>query len=54
MKYHAIAINGDYWVLLSKPCTEQEAEMFRGSEMKDEIFAVKTKKEVDNYKKVLK
>jgi len=54
MTHHAIAIKGDYWVLLSKPCTKQEAEMFRGSEMKDEIFAVKTEKEVDNHKKVLK
>lgn len=53
MNYIAIAINKDYWVKLSKPCTKQQAEMFKGSQMIGEIFAIKTEKEVNQYKYVL-
>ena len=55
MKYIATAITKDnYWVLLSKPCTKDEAEMFRGCEMRGEKFEVKTEDEVSNHKKVLR
>lgn len=55
MKYLATAITKDnYWVLLSKPCTKDEAEMFRGCEMRGEKFEVKTEEEVNNHKKVLR
>lgn len=55
MKYIATAITkDDYWVLLSKPCTKEEAEMFEGCEMVGEKFEIKTKEEVNNHKKVLR
>lgn len=53
MLYQAIAIKGNYWILLSNPCTLEEAEVFRGREMIGETFAVKTCEEVENYKFVL-
>ena len=53
MKHIAVAIKDDWWVLLSKPTTKEQAEMFRGSEMRGEIFAIKTETEVNNYKNVL-
>ena len=52
--HQAIAINKEYWVVLSNPCSEKEAEAFRGSEMRGETFAIKTVEEVNNYKNVLR
>jgi len=52
--HQAIAINKEYWIVLSNPCSEKEAEVFRGSEMIGETFAVKTVYEVNNYKNVLR
>ena len=52
--YQAIAINKEYWVVLSNPCSKERAEVFRGSEMIGETFAVKTAEEVNNYKNVLR
>lgn len=54
MKYLAVAIKDNYWVLLSKPTTKEQAEMFRGCEMIGETFDIKTETEVNNYKNVLK
>jgi hypothetical protein len=61
MKYYAIANRQnknnpslDYWVLLSKPCTKQEAEKFRGCEMRGEKFEIKTQEQVINHKFVLR
>lgn len=55
MKYVATAITkDDYWILLSLPCTKEEAEKFEGCEMVGETFAIKTKEEIDNHKKVLR
>ena len=55
MKHLATAITkDDYWVLLSKPCTKEEAEMFEGCEMVGEKFEIKTEEEVNNHKKVLR
>lgn len=53
MKHLAVAINKEYWVLLSKPCTLEQAEQFRGCEMRGEKFEIKTEEQVNNYKKVL-
>ena len=54
MTHVATAITkDDYWVLLSKPCTKEEAEMFEGCEMVGERFEIKTEEEVNNHKKVL-
>jgi hypothetical protein len=50
MRYIAIAIKDKYWVVLSKPCSMQEAEEFRGCELMGETFAIKTEEEVQNYK----
>ena len=50
MKYQAIAIKDKYWVVLSKPCSMQEAEEFKGCELMGETFAIKTEEEVQNYK----
>lgn len=52
--YQAIAINKEYWVVLSKPCTKEQAEQFNGCEMIGETFAVKTVEKVNNYKNVLR
>lgn len=54
MTHQAVAINKDYWVLVSTPCTKEQAEKFKGCQMKNETFAVKTVKEVNNYKFVLR
>lgn len=54
MKHIAVAIKDNYWVLLSKPTTKEQAEVFRGCEMQGEIFAIKTETEVNNYKSVLR
>lgn len=54
MTHQAIAVNKDYWVLLSNPCTKEQAELFRGSQMKGETFTIKTVEEINNYKKVLR
>jgi hypothetical protein len=61
MKYYAISnrqnkynASLDYWVLLSKPCTKQEAEQFRGCEMRGEKFEIKTEEQVNNHKFVLR
>ena len=52
--YQAIAIKDDWWVLLSNPCTKEQAERFNGCEMIGETFTVKTVEEVTNYKNILK
>lgn len=52
--YHAIAINKNYWVLLSTPCSKEKAEQFKGCECRGETFAVKTVEEVNNHKFVLR
>ena len=52
--YQAIAINKEYWVVLSNPCSKERAEVFRGCIMEGETFAVKTVEEVNNYKNVLR
>ena len=54
MKYIAIAINKEHWVCISKPCSKRQTELFRDCVMRDEIFAIKTEKEIDNYKKVIR
>jgi hypothetical protein len=54
MTHLAVAVNKEYWVLLSKPCNLLEAEQFRGCEMRGEKFETKTVEEVDNYKFVLR
>ena len=55
MKYIAIAINKEYWVCLSKPVSKRQTELFRDCVLcRDEIFAIKTEKEIDNYKKVIR
>jgi hypothetical protein len=38
MAYIAVAIKGDWWVCLSKPCTLEQAEQFRGCEMQGEKY----------------
>jgi hypothetical protein len=50
----AVAIKDNYWVCLSKPCTLEQAEQFRGCEMRGEKFEIKTQEQVNNYKFVLK
>lgn len=53
--YIAVAItHDDYWVLVSKPCTKEEAEKFRGCQLPNETFDVKTQDEVNNHKKVVR
>lgn len=54
MTHHAVAINKDYWVLVSTPCTKEHAEKFRGCQMKNETFEIKTVEEVNNYKFVIR
>jgi hypothetical protein len=50
----AVAIKDNYWVLLSKPCTLEQAEQFRGCEMRGEKFEIKTEEQVNNHKFVLR
>lgn len=50
----AIAIKDNWWVLLSKPTTEEQAEMFRGCKMIGETFTIKTEIEVNNHKYILR
>ena len=55
MKYLAVGITKDnIWVCLSKPCKKEEAAVFDGCQLDNEVFALKTKLEVNNHKKVLK
>lgn len=51
----AIAISKTgVWVCLSKPCNKKDAEFFRGKQLENETFDIKTVSEVDNYKNVLR
>lgn len=53
--YIAVGItHDDYWVLVSKPCTKEEAEKFRGCQLPNETFDIKTQEEVNNHKKVVR
>lgn len=53
--YIAVAItHDDYWVLLSLPCTKNDAEKFRGCQLSNETFEIKTQEEVNNHKKVVR
>lgn len=53
MTHQAVAINKDYWILVSTPCTKEHAEKFRGCQMKNETFVVKTVEEVNNHRFVI-
>lgn len=49
----AIAITPyNYWVVVSKPCSQSEAEEFRGCEMRGETFKVVTVEEARAHDKV--
>ena len=50
MKHIAIAINKEYWIAVSKPCSFEHAERFRGCQMKGETFNVVTEEEFNNHK----
>ena len=53
--YIAVAItHDDYWVLLSLPCSQDDAEKFRGCQLPNETFEVKTTEQVKNHKKVVR
>lgn len=53
--YIAVAItHDDYWVLVSTPCTKDEAEKFRGCQLPNETFEIKTTEQVNNHKKVVR
>lgn len=53
-KYVAIGISPtNLWVILSKPCSKENAELFKGSELPTETFAVVTVQQVKEHNKVL-
>jgi hypothetical protein len=52
--YVAVAINKEYWVCISKPCSKKATLLFKDCVMKGEVFAIKTEKEVNDYKFVIK
>lgn len=53
--YIAVAItHDDYWVCVSQPTTKEKAELFRGCQLPNETFDVKTEEEVNNHKKVVR
>lgn len=63
MKHIAIAIKQqkitendirEYWVQLSNPCTKKQAELFKDCVMQGETFAVKTEKEVNSFKNLVR
>jgi len=54
-KYIAVGVTAcGIWVLLSKPTTRDNAQLFKGCELKNEVFELKTESEVDNHNKVLR
>ena len=50
----AIAIaKNNWWVILSAPCTKEQAEGFSGCQMSEETFDVVTLEQATNHDKVL-
>jgi len=54
MKYVAIAINKEYWIAVSKPCSLEHAKRFEGCQMHGETFDVVSEKVFNNHKPNLK
>ncbi len=53
--YIAVGITKeDIWVCLSIPCSYDKAMEFKGCQLANETFDVKTVEEVNNHKKVLR
>jgi hypothetical protein len=50
-KYVAIAISGDIWVQLSKPCSKKDAQKFNGSQLDGETFKIVSESVFNNYHK---
>ncbi len=42
LKYVAVAVSGDIWVQLSKPCSKKDAQSFKGCQLRNETFKVVT------------
>lgn len=53
-KFVAIAIaQGNWWVILSAPCTKEQAQGFSGCQMSEESFDVVTLEQAITHDKVL-
>ena len=53
-KFVAIAIaNGNWWVILSAPCTKEQAQGFSGCQMSEETFDVVSLEQALAHNKVL-